>query len=58
MNTVPDVEKMIARVGVRFTEMERKRLAEEAAAHGLTLSKLVRAKATGAKIRSFVHKRV
>lgn len=52
MNVVDDADRLVTRVGVRFTEAEHVRLSEEAAAHGLTLSKFIRARMTGAKITS------
>lgn len=52
MNFVDEDKRLVERVGVRFTRFEHDRLVEEAYAHGLTVSKLVRAKVTGAKITS------
>ena len=53
MNKVDDPQKLLSpRIGVRLSVAEHARLTAEAAAHGVTLSKFVRAKLLGAKITS------
>lgn len=45
-------EKLVERVGVRFTSTEHSRLLAMAKQHGLTLSKFVRAMVVGKRIKT------